>query len=68
MNSMLRMCFAIRSRLLVQKGYQHHKRLIRVFQERREIFRFINEHAKFPVEKMCKVFKVSVRGYYTLGN
>ena len=36
-----------------------------LFQERREIFRFIKKNREiFPVEKMCKVLKVSVSGYY----
>ena len=43
----------------IKKGGQH------LFQERREIFRFIKENREiFPVEKMCKVMKVSVSGYY----
>jgi hypothetical protein len=42
-----------------KKGGQH------LFQERQQIFRFIKEHREeFAVEKMCKVLKVSVRGYY----
>ena len=43
----------------VQKGGEH------LFQERQQIFRFVNEYKEvFPVEKMCKVMKVSVSGYY----
>ncbi len=42
-----------------KKGGQH------LFQGRQQIFRFINEHREvFSVEKMCKVMKVSVSGYY----
>jgi putative transposase len=42
-----------------KKGGQH------LFQERQQIFRFIKEHREeFAVEKMCKVLKVSVSGYY----
>jgi hypothetical protein len=36
-----------------------------LFQGRREIFGFIKEHREvFSVEKMCKVMKASVGGYY----
>jgi hypothetical protein len=42
-----------------KKGGQH------LLQGRREIFRFIKAHRNiFSVEKMCKVMKVSVSGYY----
>jgi hypothetical protein len=48
-----------------KKGGQHHESLIRFLQERREIFGFIKENSLlFPIEKMCKVMKVSVSGYY----
>ena len=41
------------------KGGQH------LFQERWKIFQFIKEnHLVFPIEKMCKVLKVSRSGYY----
>jgi hypothetical protein len=44
---------------LYRKGGQH------LFQGRQQIFRFIKEHREeFAVEKMCKVMKVSVSGYY----
>jgi hypothetical protein len=53
------------ARLQVQKGGQHHESLIRFLQERREILGFIKAHREvFSVEKMCKVMKVSVSGYY----
>ena len=42
-----------------KKGSRH------LLQGRREIFRFITEHAnQFSVEKMCQVLKVSSSGYY----
>ncbi|HEY9298984.1 MAG TPA: IS3 family transposase, partial [Phormidium sp.] len=42
-----------------KKGGQH------LFQERWKIFQFIKEnHLLFPIEKMCKVLKVSTSGYY----
>nr|WP_111631448.1 IS3 family transposase [Larkinella arboricola] len=45
---------------ILKKGSRH------LLQERREIFRFIKAHvAMFPVEKMCKVLKVSRSGYYS---
>jgi putative transposase len=42
-----------------KKGGQH------LFQERWKIFQFIKENdSLFPIEKMCKVMKVSVSGFY----
>ncbi|MFD2515935.1 IS3 family transposase [Pontibacter locisalis] len=42
-----------------QKGLQH------LLQGRRAVFGFINEHrCQYPVEKMCRVLRVSISGFY----